>query len=218
MEVANVISHHTPAMRALRRVAGSSDRPPAPFERSGEDKGIPALLSVRRMRTANSATRERGRAESWTVGTDPARFRDGARDDHNAGVAAYGHLMVRRRTDGWSLTPWLAERRRPGRVDVLHHAAEFTQQIVFSAYADRRHLLHGRARNPLGAGDLRGRSGVALDLGSVGLELLLLELGGPLHRLLDLGAHVRDGHHHQAGRAAVEVLTEVLEVVPAHPR
>jgi hypothetical protein len=38
-----------------------------------------------------------------------------------------------------------------------------------------------------------GRSGVALDLGRVGIELLLLKLRGPLHRPLDLGAHMAPG-------------------------
>src|SRR5689334_3669959 len=96
MDVANVISHQTPAMRALRRVAGDRDRPPAPFERSGEDEGIPAPLS-RRVRTADSATGERGRAESWTARTHPVHLSDGAPADHNAAACAHGLLTVRHR-------------------------------------------------------------------------------------------------------------------------
>ena len=59
---------------------------------------------------------------------------------------------------------------------------------------------------------------VALEFGGVSLELLLLELRGPLHGLLDLCAHVGDGHHHEACLAGVEVFSEFLEVVPAHAR
>src|SRR3954452_15759027 len=59
MDVANVINHHTPAMRALRRVAGSSDRPPAPLERTGEDVGIPAPLCKEGADRRQRDTRER---------------------------------------------------------------------------------------------------------------------------------------------------------------
>src|SRR4051794_4596834 len=56
----------------------------------------------------------------------------------------------------------------------------------------------------LGAPPLdRGR--VALDLVDVGLELLLLELRRPLHRALDLRAHVGHGYDDRAGLAGVEV-------------
>src|SRR4051794_14909804 len=66
------------------------------------------------------------------------------------------------------------------------------------------------ALRPLGCG------GVAFELGRVGLELLLLELGAALHRPLDLCAHVRERDDDQPGLARVEVLAELLEVVTAH--
>src|SRR4051794_2854699 len=65
---------------------------------------------------------------------------------------------------------------------------------------------------PLDLGDVR------LDLLDVGLELLLLELLCSLHRPLDLRAHVGDRDDDEAGRALVELLAELLEVVAAQPR
>ena len=59
--------------------------------------------------------------------------------------------------------------------------------------------------------------GVGLDLGRVGLELLLLELLGLLHGLLDACADVLDADDDQAGLAVVELLTQILEVVRLMP-
>ena len=59
---------------------------------------------------------------------------------------------------------------------------------------------------------------ICLDLRDVGLELLPLELLGPLHRPLDLRAHVGNRDDDEAGRALVELLTELLEIVAAHAR
>jgi hypothetical protein len=62
----------------------------------------------------------------------------------------------------------------------------------------------------------RGRR-VALDLGVFGLQFLLLELCRAFHGVFDLGAHVRNGDHDQAGGAGVQVLAQLLEIVTAHP-
>jgi hypothetical protein len=67
-----------------------------------------------------------------------------------------------------------------------------------------------------GVSGVSGVSGVGLDRGRVGLELLGLDLLGPAHGLLDLGPHVGDADHHQAGLAGVEMLAQLLEVVAAH--
>src|SRR3954466_12423839 len=83
MDVANVINHHTPAMRALRRVAGSSDLPPAPLERSGEDVGIPAPLFKEGADRRQRDTRER-----------PGRELD--RKDHPAGLRRRGPPTIYR--------------------------------------------------------------------------------------------------------------------------
>src|SRR3954453_17081260 len=95
MDIANVINHQTPAMRALRRVAGSSDRPPAPFERSGEDVGIPTPLCKEGADRRQRDTRERPGRELDREDRPRPFLRDGARDDHNAGAPAYGLLTVR---------------------------------------------------------------------------------------------------------------------------
>src|SRR3954447_18322378 len=63
---------------------------------------------------------------------------------------------------------------------------------------------------PLEIGDVR------LDRRGVGLELLALKPLRALHRPLDLRPHVRDGDDDEAGRALVELLAELLEVVAAH--
>src|SRR5689334_20211425 len=81
-----------------------------------------------------------------------------------------------------------------------------------------------RARAPTPSQPLRSGGGafdlgdVGLDLRDVGLEPLALELLGSPHRPLDLRAHVGDGDDDEAGRALVELLAELLEVVAAHPR
>src|SRR3954465_15741578 len=95
MEVTNVINHHTPAMRALRRVAGSSDRPAAPWERSGEDVGIPAPLCKEGADRRQRDTRERPGRELDREDRPRPFLRAGAGDDHNAGAPAYGLLTVR---------------------------------------------------------------------------------------------------------------------------
>src|SRR3954454_5798732 len=70
----------------------------------------------------------------------------------------------------------------------------------------------------LAAGGGVGRLRVALQVRHVGLQLLRLNLLGTLHLALDLRAHVGNGHHHQPSLAGVQLLPEVLEIVPAHSR
>src|SRR5436190_13241547 len=44
----------------------------------------------------------------------------------------------------------------------------------------------------------------------------MLNLCGPFHRPFDLGAHVGDGDHNEAGLTSVQVIADLLEVVAAH--
>src|SRR4051812_48990904 len=79
-----------------------------------------------------------------------------------------------------------------------------------------------RARRPRrGKGSFSSRLGrrrVALDLGGVGPQLLVLTLRRPSHRPFDLGAHVGHGDHDEAGLTSVQMIADLLEVVAAHAR
>src|SRR3954454_20339400 len=70
----------------------------------------------------------------------------------------------------------------------------------------------------IAASEGSGRLRVPFDLGSVGLELLRLDLLRLLHRVLDLRLHVGDTDDDEFRRALVERLARFLQVLAAHAR